>query len=517
MWRKIRELNPLHLLIIIFIIGWLFLLSAQKIDLTTADLGRHLKNGEEILASHFQVLTSNYYSYTESDFPFVNHHYGSGVIFHLIFQLLGFNGLSWFYIVLTGITFLIIFYLSQKESNFLGAILASLLVIPLIVSRVEIRPEGLSYFFIVIFIFIFWGYQKKIIKTPILFVLPILQLIWVNVHIYFFWGILITGFYWLISLIKTFLKKERKYKRDFGVFTMIGLLIICVSLINPFGVKGLLYPLQIFQNYGYRLVENESLWFSFKVNLVIFSLSLLFFSWSLIKKRKNFFIPELIFTLIAGVMSLIAIRNFSLFGLLLLPVLSVFIKAILDKITKFKLSPKVTILMILMTFILIVSFYSTILILSLHLGKVGIGLASKNESAATFIKEQNLKGPIFNNYDIGGYLIYYLYPTQKVFVDNRPETYSNKFFTDIYIPMQEDEKQWQNKSNEYNFQTIIFAYHDATPWAQTFLVNRIDDQSWVPVFADSYVLIFIKDTDQNRELIDKYRIPRENFSVLNNH
>jgi len=55
-----------------------------------------------------------------------------------------------------------------------------------------------------------------------------------------------------------------------------------------------------------------------------------------------------------------------------------------------------------------------------------------------FFKENNLQGPIFNNYDIGGYLIFNLFPQEKVFVDNRPETYSSEFFQEDYIPMQED-------------------------------------------------------------------------------
>ena len=42
-------------------------------------------------------------------------------------------------------------------------------------------------------------------------------------------------------------------------------------------------------------------------------------------------------------------------------------------------------------------------------------------ASADFFKTENIKGSIFNNYDIGGYLIFNLFPNQKLFVDNRPE------------------------------------------------------------------------------------------------
>ena len=70
--------------------------------------------------------------------------------------------------------------------------------------------------------------------------------------------------------------------------------------------------------------------------------------------------------------------------------------------------------------------------LSSHWQEKGIGLAKDDQKAAEFFKKENIQGPIFNNYDIGGYLIYYLYPGQKVFVDNRPEVYPKEFLQNVH-------------------------------------------------------------------------------------
>ena len=110
---------------------------------------------------------------------------------------------------------------------------------------------------------------------------------------------------------------------------------------------------------------------------------------------------------------------------------------------------------------------------------------------------------MFNNYDIGSYLIFHLFPHIRPFVDNRPESYSVRFFKDVYVPMQEDEKIWKRVDGQYNFNAIYFYRHDITPWAQPFLIRRLKDPAWIPVFVDNYCLILLKRNNKNKEIINK--------------
>ena len=109
-----------------------------------------------------------------------------------------------------------------------------------------------------------------------------------------------------------------------------------------------------------------------------------------------------------------------------------------------------------------------------------------------FFEENKLKGPIFNNYDDGGYLIYGLYPKEKVFVDNRPEAYSTEFFSEDYIAIQEVDELWQKELAEYNFNVIYFYRNDLTPWGQKFLETRAKDPKWELVYSDDFFLIFTR-------------------------
>jgi hypothetical protein len=129
---------------------------------------------------------------------------------------------------------------------------------------------------------------------------------------------------------------------------------------------------------------------------------------------------------------------------------------------------------------------------------------------ANFIKENQISGPIFNNYDIGSYLIFYLFPKEKVFVDNRPEAYSNDFFQNQYIPMQENEEVFEKIDKEKNFNSIIFYRLDYTPWAQNFLIKMTTNKNYSLVYVDEYSIVFLKNNEKNKNIIDRYK---NNFRV----
>jgi len=155
------------LIIFILLVGWFCFLMAQKIDLSTADLGRHLKNGELLASSGYNltdknsILFKNFYSYTNPDFPFTNHHWASGVLFFWIYKVAGFPGLSIAYILLSAIIFSIFFYIARCESNFAMASAFSFFLIPLMAERHEIRPEAFSYLFAALFLLILWLWRKE--------------------------------------------------------------------------------------------------------------------------------------------------------------------------------------------------------------------------------------------------------------------------------------------------------------------------------------------------------------------
>ena len=249
--------NKFRFILTTFLLILYGVLISQKINLVTADLGRHIKNGEMVLQEEArqEVLNTNLYSYTFPGFPFMNHHWGSGVIFYLVHKAFGFNGVSALFLIVSLTTFGLFFDIARRKSSFGTAFLVSILLLPLLVDRTEIRPEMFSYLLAGIF---FWILSKKEKTKKWLMILPLLLLFWVNLHVYFFLGLFLIGIFLLEAIIKKNLKEAK-------LLGEVLLLSILASFLNPAGIKGIFYPFLIFGNYGYRVLENQSVWFLDKI------------------------------------------------------------------------------------------------------------------------------------------------------------------------------------------------------------------------------------------------------------
>ncbi len=514
-------------LIFVLLLFWFGVLMAQKADLTTSDLGRHLQNGKWVLENHFDILRQdsplfeNFYSYTNPDFSVPNHHWGSGIVFYSIYKFSGFAGLSLIYVILSLLTLAIFFRIAAKESDFTTATLLALLLVPLMAERREIRPEVFSYFFAGIFFWLLWSWRKGKCAASRLYILPLLMIFWVNLHVYFFLGIFLIGVFWLTEASRLVFSKLND--EDFSVeikriknLSAVALLSVFASLLNPFGWRGLVYPLQIFRNYGYTIVENKSVWFverygiqnsNFTLVKVVIILLVLSFALLHFTNRRKISARYLLFALCFGSLGWLAIRNFTLLGFFALPILAANAEGLFSIREKERSPARENGLTIFYAFVCLFAVFSSWQFLSSHLHDRGFGLLAENGRAGGFLRENDIKGPIFNNYDIGGYLIWNLYPQEKVFVDNRPEAYPDSFFEKIYKPMQESRDSWKEQLEKYGFNAVVFSNRDVTPWGQSFLEEIAKDNDWARVYKDGYAVIFLRRNQINDPVINRYQIP----------
>lgn len=522
-WRRL--LNPINLvkiLVLICLLTWFGAQLAEKIDLTTADLGRHITNGRILVQGSTEeklaVLHTNFYSYTLPNETFVNHHWLSGVVFYAVNQLWGFGGLSVVYILLGVLTLALFFFAAARAGNFWLAVFFSVLLLPLVASRAEVRPEMFTYFFSGVFYVILSQWRTGRLKHKWLIPLPFLMLLWVNLHIGFVFGFLLLGAFGLEQLFRMLLGKAN----GFMPLLVFGLLCALLALVNPFGYKALLYPLDIFKNYGYLIVENQSIRFLENLgfgsgrHFVLFKSAAAacagaFVLWlAVFWRRVNW--PDVILVAASGTMAYLGIRHFPSFAFFALPFLAASAAQLLVWTRKHVAYRIMAAAMgLLASAALLLPQWQA---LAERGNKFGIGLEPGASASAEFFLKNQIKGPVFNDYDIGGYLIYYLYPDEKVFVDNRPEAYTEDFFKNIYEAAQQDPGVWEKLDSQYHFNAIFFSHRDYTPWAQQFLISRIQDENWVPVFADAYNIIFIRKSKENVQLIQKYYISPENFKII---
>lgn len=493
----------------------------HPIDLTTEDFGRHLKNGE-LVFQYPALLRTNFYSYVQPDHIFINHHWLSGVIFYLVERTVNVR----FLMVLVSVVFFATLYFLFYRVVRRGGLIAASLLMPFatlfLAERHGIRPEVFGLALISYFLFQMDKIEKhRNIPRYIYILFPLLMLMWVNLHLSFIFGVYIVGTFMLPELVRVL--QKRQVTTYFRSLILLLVLMSTATLFNPSGLAGALYPFNIFTNYGYDIVENKSLFFLYSriydpgIQLYAVFASFVVLSGivrSFLKQKRN--LGEFFRVITGVVLGLVALRNLPIFALLSFPFLAeslvIFYRSVhLSQNTKQSLK-------ILVLSIAFVSYLSVMFLVSSSqyhplygLSKLGIGYVKNQFASADFYKSLQLKGTMFNNYDIGSYLIYTLYPTHKVFVDNRPEAYSYDFFKRIYIPMQENDTVWQVELKKYDFQSIFFGHRDLTPWAQTFLAKRLTDPDWKPVYIDEMAIIFVRDTPQHAEIIRSHPITTQDL------
>lgn len=469
------------------------------------DLGRHLKLGQIIWQTK-SIPKTNLFSYTYPDFPFINHHYLFEVISFLLNQNLGLTSLLVLKMILILATVLLTL-LAVKKEHLLLLLPVGFLFLHIFRERIDYRPELFSFFFTALTVFILEKYTDT--KSRLIYLLPLIQLIWVNMHIYFLMGIIIQGVYGLYFLL------EKKWPQ-FKTLLAAGLLSTVILLVNPNTFLGVIYPLKIFGNYGYTIAENQTIFLLESINFkdqnflfVKLALLVIFISiiYSIIKKR--FSLKDTLLMLVGVVFALENIRSFPYLVLLFLP-------AVLNMLElPGNLSwPKIVsvlagFLLLAESFLYLTGYYY--LYLDLPFRPV-LEFKESYKSGLDFMLSNNLPKPIFNNFDIGGYVIFRGYPDYKVFVDGRPESYPADSFQTVYIPMQERTEVFSQTQTKYQFKTVIFSHTDQTPWADEFLKSMTKNPDWKLVYLDDYLLIFVQKDDANLAEIDLNNLPVSNFT-----
>lgn len=487
---------------------YLFILLFQKDLAMMGDLGRHLKLGE-IVINCLCVPQTNLFSYTNPDFPIVNHEWLAEVLFYIVASTFGLNGLLIFKMFLITTAATLVYLVALKKGSIFWVTIFALLSITIFSMRFFVLPELFSYLFIGLFIFLIEKYKESK-KMYLLWLLPFLELLWINMHIYFIIGISMYGFFFLETLLH-----ERKLDKK---IVLIGAVLVLTTLVNPSGLHGALLPFTFSQNYGFIVEENNSpftilspnstnnnLAYTLILQIFIFELLLVLFAIGFFLKnqwRQPFHLGN---GLMAAVLGIKFTRCISLFGLLgFIPLVQIFTN-LEEKIKKSIDAPMRNIIkgaIVLLVGILIMIHIKGVI--DYKILKFGFEPAAEN--AVTFMKQAGVKGKIFNNYVIGNYLIYALYPKEKIYVDARPEAYPASFFTD-YWRMMADENFFNEQVQKYNINAVVFNVALEDPIrSKPFLLRLLQNPAWIPVYGDGTVTIFVRNNEVNKSIIDKYQI-----------
>jgi hypothetical protein len=131
------------------------------------------------------------------------------------------------------------------------------------------------------------------------------------------------------------------------------------------------------------------------------------------------------------------------------------------------------------------------------------------QSHVTFMKATKVKGPIYNYYTWGGFLIWELYPDYQVFVDGRALDNNVNITADLILKAAPG---WQALLDSYKINAIItpVVYRESghiIPLA----VSLVDDDRWNLVHLDLNSALFLRDVPANGGIIGKYSRNKQNI------
>lgn len=414
---------------------------------TDPDFGWHYKYGEYFVKNN-RLLKNNDFSYTMPDYKWANSYWLTQVIMYSIGNKYGLIALSLvFSAVLSSIALLILGRVVENKTTLSAVFIIFLSIIG--IYYLSVRPMIFSSIFLFVLLYVLI-YKNSYIKF-----LPIMFLIWANMHAGFTIGLFVFGIYVLEKIVTS---KGAKTKLEPAFFFVICL---AATLINPYGIslwETLLKesnPLQFshiseWVPFSYELENSTEL-----VNFVSISFILAFFFMSIIINGKRLGFWYLLVNLVLFTFSFRAS-----YFLRVLVVSQIFgFASFVDKYYKefsdgFK--PKIItqagkLKPIFHLFVILVIVELFLLNLKTALDPAfGDTKNSYPVEAIEYVKENELKGNMFNNYNWGGYLIWKL-PEYKTFIDGRMPSWRDgkEFVFHDYIDITKEPENHIDLFKEY--------------------------------------------------------------------
>ena len=499
-----------------------------------ADIWWHLKTGELIWNTH-TIPRFDVFSYTNFGQVWVAHEWLSELIFYVIYQLGGWPGLViWQSLMVTGILYVLDKIMILRGVRTPYRLIGLLLTISGTIAFWLTRPHLWTWLFLLILILIL---EKK--KN--LWLIPLLFIFWANLHTGYVVGLVVLGIY-TISLLISFgedygtgaLALANKAGRRWLIG--IGYLTLLACLLNPNGINIFFFPLTFAtgQLPNYKYVQE---WAPPTIKLVpVFFVMLLGFIFlnrgncrdskfcvstdsSVVTNLRVFTdksrkIIDNLCLAIFMILAFTAVRHVALFVLVTMPYFCWLLQNVVDRGWRADIGETVKRVTVKRKYMLplfegrfrvwlmdrlaninkmdaqvsgwvtvgMIVFFVGFLSVS---GRIPVRIADENfpVQAVQYIQDHQLKGNLFHHYNWGGYLIWKLWPEQKVFIDGRNEVHGLRFLEDEYLELINLGPKWQTVLDKYQIRYVLLPKKE--PLVQMLKVMG----GWQVVYSDEQSVI----------------------------
>ncbi len=484
-----------------------------------AGIGWHIRNGEQMFHTH-AITRIDSFSSTMSGQPWYAWEWLYDLLIAGIHHWMGLNGVVFFTALVIAMTFAMTFRISLAcGANLFVVVFLLGLSMGAAAIHLFARPHILSWPLVVIWFQLLrsWEIAAAPGKDRSLFWLPVLMLLWVNLHGGFITGFVLLGLFLTSGFIRYSTASERGRRlvagKRFAHLVKVTALCSLATFVNPYGYN---LHVHIYQYLSNRFLMNhiqEFLSPNFHgVGEQCFAVLLVITIIALAVAREKPRLSELLVILFAAAGGLYASRNLPVSSLLLTltvaPILSFAVagaranadlaawlrnllsrgESFASRMTRMETSmrghlwPGAVVLLG--------------LVICLHGGKLGSRrLLDAHFSATRFpvqatdrIVQIGLREPVFCPDYWGGYLIYRLYPQDKVVVDDRHDLYGEPFFKN-YLKAVLVEPGWEQVLKDDHANWVLVP-------AESTLANILrQTPPWSTVYEDRMAVLFHRNAE----------------------
>ena len=229
------------------VLALLGILCVRKLE--SPDLGFHLRAGEALLDGQGFPRTDRF-TYTLTDHEYLQTSWGYEVLTALVYRLGRAPGLVVFHAVLVLATFVLLF----RSAALAGAPPAANVVLLLLAGlacemRFETRPEIASYCLLALTLHLL--HRRAAGRRGPLWMLPVILLVWANVHSLFVLGWAAIGVFLAGASLRA-----RRLDRALAPWALAALV---APLANPYGLRGMLFPFELLTRFQAENVFAQSI------------------------------------------------------------------------------------------------------------------------------------------------------------------------------------------------------------------------------------------------------------------
>ncbi|PIU58384.1 MAG: hypothetical protein COS89_00650 [Deltaproteobacteria bacterium CG07_land_8_20_14_0_80_38_7] len=519
--RSIISKPPSVFLCLSLLFGFALFIGATKI--ADFDIWWHLKTGE-IIRAWGTIPKYDIFSYTAPGASWVNHEWLFQVFASFLYDHFGIASLT---LAKLAIILCAAFFLYKTFKLFVSsdglALFGSVVILWSMADRVMIRPFLFSSLFIIIFCYFL--HRFVCLGKGRIWILPIIQLLWINLHGGALLGPMIVFSFAFGESFQKVLKKDLNFggpeeitNRKIIYLWIVCFLTLLACLANPEGINIFLFSVRHLKMDAIMSFTQEWLpaldsRLNYVVSLIIFKIVIVLIFISYFLNLKKVRLSHICLTALSGALILKGSRFSPDFVIINLPLAFLNFKSLKPRfayLIQRKIITEWVLLSVVFVFLASVFYNGLPLLLnSQGVNNVGFGALSSfaPKNMVDFLEENNISGKVFNEVGVGGYLIFSRWPADLVFIDGRTPVYGDDFYQK-YIAVFSHSRNFENLDKIYHFDYLVFKADQA--WNLRYMHEYLwKNPMWKLVFFDgSEGLVYLRNIPRFNKILDKYEMKR---------